>query len=40
MLSTFGMKMSAQHNMLDSEFEKWRADYEQVDDVCIFGIEL
>jgi len=40
MLSTFGMKMSAQHNKLDSEFEKWRADFEQVDDVCIFGIEL
>ncbi len=26
--------------LLDAEFERWQADYAQVDDVCVFGIKI
>lgn len=29
-----------QKELLDSEFESWRGDLEQVDDVCVFGVSI
>ena len=33
-------KMSDQLNSIQSEFETWRDDFDQVDDVCVVGIRL
>jgi serine phosphatase RsbU (regulator of sigma subunit) len=33
-------KMDAQHHELDWQFEKWRGELEQVDDVCIIGVRI
>lgn len=32
--------MQQQGEKLDHEFEAWRGDLEQVDDVCILGIKI
>lgn len=32
--------MHEQMEILNTEFEKWRGDFEQVDDVCIIGVRL
>lgn len=34
------LKMDEQGGMLEANYENWRGDYEQIDDVCFFGIEL
>ncbi|HEY1040105.1 MAG TPA: SpoIIE family protein phosphatase [Bacteroidia bacterium] len=34
------LPMNMQREELNLRFEEWRADYEQVDDVCIIGIRL
>lgn len=34
------LDMDAQGALLDSTFEKWKGSLEQVDDVCVIGIEL
>jgi len=26
--------------MLDKVFEEWRADLEQIDDICILGLKI
>lgn len=28
------------HDLLDYEFEKWRGDLEQVDDICVIGVQF
>ncbi len=35
-----GMSMYAQRDFINSVFEKWRSDYEQVDDVCVIGVRI
>ncbi len=40
LLSTLGSGMNDQMAKIDSEFEQWKGRYEQVDDVCVFGIQL
>ena len=32
--------MNEQHDMLNNTFETWRGKLEQVDDVCIIGIQF
>ncbi len=34
------LSMDEQHNILVKEFEDWKADDEQVDDVCVFGCRI
>jgi serine phosphatase RsbU (regulator of sigma subunit) len=34
------LTMKDQKRFLDTEFEKWRGDLEQVDDVCIVGMKI
>ena len=33
-------KMSDQLNSIESEFETWKDDFDQIDDVCVLGIRL
>lgn len=39
-LSLSHLDIQAQHDFLDEAFENWKSDYEQLDDVCVIGIEL
>ena len=39
-LSLQDKKMEEQGTLLDAEFEKWRGDYTQMDDVCVLGIKI
>jgi hypothetical protein len=32
--------MQEQLQVIDTEFEKWRGQYEQIDDVCVLGIRF
>ena len=32
--------MDEQKNIVNSSFEKWKGDLEQVDDVCIIGVRI
>lgn len=32
--------MSEQPNLLADAFDEWKGDYEQVDDVCVMGVEI
>ncbi len=40
LLSIQDLSMSSQKEYLDSFFEKWRGDLEQIDDVCVIGIRV
>jgi len=40
LLSVTHEPMEIQKRKLDSVFEKWRGDLEQIDDVCIIGIRI
>lgn len=40
LLSIQGMPMDEQCQELDTRFEAWRGDLEQVDDVCVIGIKV
>lgn len=39
-LKIFESDMSVQKKMLNDEIENWKADREQVDDICIIGFEI
>lgn len=39
-LSLSHLKIQEQCKFLDEAFENWKSDYEQLDDVCVIGIEL
>lgn len=39
-LKISGTKMSAQPELLETAFVKWKRDYEQVDDVCVVGVRF
>ena len=32
--------MEEQHQILETEFENWRGDLDQIDDICIMGIRV
>ena len=32
--------MKEQHSILNKEFIKWKSDFEQIDDVCVFGVKI
>ncbi|MBC7861924.1 MAG: SpoIIE family protein phosphatase, partial [Bacteroidia bacterium] len=40
LLSIHNMGMDEQIKILSDEFDKWKGDYEQIDDVCIIGIKI
>ncbi len=39
-LSIQSESMSTQKSSLDKAFENWKGNFEQLDDVCIFGVEV
>jgi len=40
LLSIQELKMTEQKKMLNTEFENWQGDLEQVDDVCVIGVRI
>jgi serine phosphatase RsbU (regulator of sigma subunit)/Tfp pilus assembly protein PilF len=40
LLSIQHLDMQEQLQVIDTEFEKWRGQYEQIDDVCVLGIRF
>jgi serine phosphatase RsbU (regulator of sigma subunit) len=41
LLGTISKKpLADQNRMLNEEFESWKGDTEQIDDVCVVGISL
>jgi hypothetical protein len=40
LVSIAKLPMEEQKLKLEKEFEEWRGDMEQVDDVCIIGIRV
>jgi serine phosphatase RsbU (regulator of sigma subunit) len=40
LLSIQDLELSQQQNRLLTEFQQWKRDYDQTDDVCVFSIEL
>ena len=34
------LKISEQAKFLESQFEAWKGDYEQIDDVCVIGVRI
>jgi PAS domain S-box-containing protein len=34
------LSMKEQHNKLKTTIEEWQGDYDQIDDICVMGIEL
>lgn len=35
-----GKPLHEQHDILDTTFENWRGDLEQIDDVCVLGVKI
>ncbi len=40
LLEIQGLPMDEQRDKLDEMFESWRGSYEQIDDVCVFGVKI
>ena len=40
LLSIHNKKLSEQRSILENEFNTWKQDYEQIDDVCIMGLKV
>ena len=40
LLSIQDQPMEEQRSLIDSSFETWRGDLEQIDDVCIIGVRV
>jgi len=40
LISLNGRPMEQQHLVLENQFEEWKGELEQVDDVCVLGIRL
>ena len=40
LINNYKHGMRAQHSMLQGNFDKWKGEFEQVDDVCIAGIRV
>ena len=32
--------MEKQHEMLENEFQRWKGDHDQIDDVCVMGVKV
>ncbi len=32
--------MDTQHQLIGKEFERWKGDLEQIDDVCVMGVRV
>ena len=39
-MSIHNEKMKKQLEMINTSFEDWRGDQEQVDDICVIGIRI
>ncbi|MDQ3046799.1 MAG: tetratricopeptide repeat protein [Bacteroidota bacterium] len=39
-LSMNGIRMEEQHLLINDTFDSWKQNHEQVDDVCVIGIEI
>ncbi len=33
-------EMEIQHTLLSEEFNRWKGDLEQIDDVCVMGVRV
>jgi serine phosphatase RsbU (regulator of sigma subunit) len=40
LLELSGFDMQTQLKKLNEAFEKWKGDFEQLDDVCLFGVKI
>lgn len=40
LLSIQSSEMTAQKDLIDEAFEKWRGSLEQIDDVCVIGVKI
>ncbi len=40
LLASQHLDMPAQESLLDQEFERWKGEHEQIDDICIIGIRI
>jgi len=40
LLDTSTYNMAEQKNLIEQEFEKWKADYKQIDDIVVLGISF
>ena len=40
LLSIHNKKLSEQRSILENEFNTWKQDYEQIDDVCVMGLKI
>lgn len=40
LISVASMNLKEQRRLIDSEFETWKGDLEQLDDVCVIGVSL
>ncbi|MBL4703548.1 MAG: SpoIIE family protein phosphatase, partial [Flavobacteriales bacterium] len=40
LLDTVNASMKQQHLKIDKVFEEWKGELEQIDDVCLFGVQL
>jgi len=40
LIANSDLSLSEQRDALESEFEKWKGDLEQVDDVCVIGVKV
>ena len=35
-----GEEMEMQKRLLSTFFENWKGDFEQIDDICVFGVKV
>lgn len=40
LIDNFGKSHSEQERLIEEVFESWKGDFEQIDDVCVFGAKL
>jgi len=40
LLASCTQKMKDQHQFLNTEFDKWKGEHEQLDDVCVIGVKI
>ena len=40
LLSIADKDMDTQHTLLSEEFNRWKGDLEQIDDVCVMGVRI
>ena len=40
LMTNKNLSMTEQYNQLDTEFENWRGNLDQVDDVCVIGVRV